>query len=190
MPYMKNGSLPAVFTTQDEQQHKQLKSPIAPLYALSNVVTFESFVDETLEVLFGQLDKRFVDSHETFDIGDWLQYFAFDVMGTMTFSSRYGFLETGKDVNGMLQSIWNFMLTVAPVSSQLQACLHVSLATRGYLHVEESTTLRRDGELAKVFPQDDPGSLARQAVAQESICSHMEAANWQSHTQSRGRSDE
>jgi len=115
---MKNGSLPAVFTTQDEQQHKQLKNPIAPLYALSNVVTFEGFVDEVLGVLFQQLDERFVDSHDSFDLGDWIQYFAFDVMGTMTFSSRYGFLETGQDVDGMLQSIWSFMLTVAPVSSR------------------------------------------------------------------------
>jgi Cytochrome P450 len=125
MPYMKNGSLPAVFTTQDEQQHKQLKNPIAPLYALSNVVTFEGFVDEVLGVLFQQLDRRFVDSHDSFDLGDWIQYFAFDVMGTMTFSSRYGFLETGKDVDGMLQSIWSFMLTVAPVSSQPHCKLHV-----------------------------------------------------------------
>jgi Cytochrome P450 len=132
MPYMKNGSLPAVFTTQDEQQHKQLKSPIAPLYALSNVVTFEGFVDKILGVLFQQLDKRFVESQKTFDLGDWIQYFAFDVMGTMTFSSRYGFLETGKDVDGMLQSIWNFMLTVAPVSTQLHSCPHISPVMGGH----------------------------------------------------------
>lgn len=119
MPYTKGGSLPAVFTTQDEQLHKHLKSPIAPLYSLSSVVTFERFVDEVLGVLFHQLDKRYVESQATFDLGDWLQYFAFDVMGTMTFSKRYGFLETGTDVNGMLGAIWDFMLTIAPVSSHL-----------------------------------------------------------------------
>ena len=82
------------------------------------MVTFESFVDETLGILCRQLDERFVDSHQAFDLGKWLQYFAFEVMGTMTFSKRYGFLETGKDVNGMLATIWSFMLTVAPVSCQ------------------------------------------------------------------------
>jgi hypothetical protein len=117
MPYTKNGALPAVFTTQDEKQHKQLKTPIAQLYSLSNAVTFESFVDEVLGILFQQLDKRHVETQEPFDLADWLQYFAFDVMGTMTFSSRYGFLETGKDVDGMLAAIWRFMLTVGPVSS-------------------------------------------------------------------------
>ncbi|OCL02955.1 putative cytochrome P450 oxidoreductase [Glonium stellatum] len=116
IPYTKGGSLPAVFTTQDEQLHKQLKIPIAPLYSLSNVVTFESFVDEVLQVLCHQLDKRFVESQATFDLGNWLQYFAFDLMGTMTFSKRYGLLETGTDINGMLGAIWEFMLTIAPMT--------------------------------------------------------------------------
>jgi hypothetical protein len=116
MPYTKNGLLPAIFTTQDEKQHKQLKSPIAALYSLTNVVTFEEFVNDVLDILFQEFDKRYAGSQTSFDLGDWLQYFAFDVMGTMTFSSRYGFLETGTDVGGMLQAIWNFMLGVAPVS--------------------------------------------------------------------------
>jgi len=116
MPYTKKGSLPAIFTTQDEQLHKQLKTPIASLFNLSNAVTFECFVDEVLEVLFEQLNKRFVETENICDLGDWLQYFAFDVMGSMTFSSRYGFLESGNDVAGMIGSIWSFMLTVGPVS--------------------------------------------------------------------------
>ena len=115
IPYMKGGSVPAIFTTQDEQMHRQLKSPVASLYSLSNVVTFEKFVDEVLQVLCRQVDG-YVASGETFDLADWLQYFAFDVMGTMTFSQRYGFLETGKDVDGMLGTIWNFMLTIAPMT--------------------------------------------------------------------------
>lgn len=79
-------------------------------------MTLEPFVDETLGLLCDQLDRRFVDRSVIFDLADWLQYFSFEVMGTMTFSRRYGFLETGQDVNGMLSMIWNFMLTIAPVS--------------------------------------------------------------------------
>jgi hypothetical protein len=115
MPYSKGGAFPAVFTTQDEQLHKTLKTPVAHLYSLSNVKTFEPFVDEVLGVFFKQLDDRFVETGETLDLAHWLQYFAFDVMGTMTFSRRYGFLESGKDVNGLLDAIWSFMLTIGPV---------------------------------------------------------------------------
>ncbi|KAL8932159.1 MAG: hypothetical protein Q9211_006489 [Gyalolechia sp. 1 TL-2023] len=106
--------MPAVFNTRDEILHKQLKNPIAPMFSLSNTVTHEASIDQVLGVMFQQLDQRYVDSHKTFDLGNWLQYFAFDVMGTLTFSKRYGFLEQGQDVNGMLETIWTFMVDAAP----------------------------------------------------------------------------
>ncbi|KAL8636936.1 MAG: hypothetical protein Q9228_005734 [Teloschistes exilis] len=103
MPYTKAGSsLPAVFNTRDEALHKQIKSPIAPLYSLSNTISYEVHVDQVLDVMFNQLDSRFVETEQTFDLGNWLQYFAFDVMGTLTFSKRYGLLEQGHDVNDSL----------------------------------------------------------------------------------------
>lgn len=120
MPYTrKGGALPAVFNTRDEELHKKIKSPIAPLFSLSNVLPLEGFVNKTIQVMTEQLDKRFVESQTTFDLADWLQYFAFDVMGTLTFSKRYGFLEQGQDVNGMLSTIWTYMKTAAPVSHLL-----------------------------------------------------------------------
>ena len=121
MPWTKNGLFPAIFTTQDEDLHRTLKSPIAHLYSLSNVIPLERFVDETMEVLFRQIDRRFVQTQKVFDLCDWLQYFAFEAMGTMTFGARYGFLESGHDIGGMIGSIWQFMLVVAPVSIPLLA---------------------------------------------------------------------
>lgn len=118
----------AVFNTIDEQVHKHIKSPIAPLFSLSNVVNFEGLVEEVLLCLSEQLNRRFVATGETFDFGDWLQYFAFDVMGTMSFSQRYGFLEQGYDVGGMLDAIFGFFKTAAPVRmpSQTSCSLHIS----------------------------------------------------------------
>ena len=115
MPYTQSGSsLPAVFNTRDEILHKQIKNPIASMFSLTNSVTYEVFVNQVLEVLFKQLNQRYVHSHQSFDLGNWLQYFAFDVMGTLTFSKRYGFLEQGHDVNGMLATIWDYMTDAAP----------------------------------------------------------------------------
>lgn len=123
MPYTKKGgALPAVFNTRDEELHKRIKSPIAPLFSLSNVLGLEAFVDEAIRVMIQQLDERFAETGISFDLADWLQYFAFDVMGTLTFSKRYGFLEQGRDVHGMLATIWNYMKTAAPVG--LNPCLN------------------------------------------------------------------
>ncbi|KAF3020926.1 hypothetical protein E8E14_003696 [Neopestalotiopsis sp. 37M] len=116
-PYQRGGSpLVAVFNSQDESVHKSLKSPIAPLFSLSNVSKFESQVDDVLAALEKQLDDRFATTGKVFDLGDWCQFFAFDVMGTMTFSKRYRFIDEGKDVGGMLESIQEFMKTVAPMT--------------------------------------------------------------------------
>ncbi|KAJ5459148.1 hypothetical protein N7530_011092 [Penicillium desertorum] len=117
MPYTKKGgALPAVFNTRDEELHRRIKSPIAPLFSLSNVLRLEEFVDEAIRVMIQQLDERFAETGKSFDLTDWLQYFAFDVMGTLTFSKRYGFLEQGGDVHGMLATIWNYMKTAAPMT--------------------------------------------------------------------------
>ncbi|KAI9370220.1 cytochrome P450 [Aspergillus egyptiacus] len=117
MPYTRSGgALPAVFNTRDEGLHKKIKSPIAPFYSLTNVLPLEGFVDETVQVMVSQLDARFAATNKEFDLGDWLQYFAFDVMGTLTFSKRYGFLEQGRDVDGMLGTIWTFMMNAAPMT--------------------------------------------------------------------------
>lgn len=117
MPYSRQGSsLPLVFNTRDENLHMHLKKPIAPIFSLSNVLTFERFVDHVLGLLFTQFDARFIQQRATLDLGNWLQFFAFEVMGSMTFSRQYGFIEQGHDGKGLLTAIWNFMKTAAPVS--------------------------------------------------------------------------
>jgi len=74
------GSLQAVFNTQDETLHKLIKNPIAPIFSVSSVTTFEPLVDDVLQCLSKNLDERFAEHGEIFDLGEWLQFFAFDVM--------------------------------------------------------------------------------------------------------------
>ncbi|KAI0009454.1 cytochrome P450 CYP4/CYP19/CYP26 subfamily protein [Xylariaceae sp. FL0662B] len=116
-PYSRNaGPQESVFNTQNEQTHKLIKSPIASIFSLTNVVTFEPLLDGVLECLSTHIDRRFLDTGEVFNLGDWLQYFAFDVMGMMTFSKRYGFLDEGRDIDGRLDTIYKFMKNAAPMT--------------------------------------------------------------------------
>ena len=116
-PYTRKvGALRAIFNTQDEDLHKRLKSPIAPIFSLSRVTSFENLVDDVLECMSRNLDKRFVLQGRILDLGDWLQFFSFDVMGTMTFSKKYGFLDQGIDVDKRLDTIFRFSENAAPVS--------------------------------------------------------------------------
>jgi hypothetical protein len=139
IPPMRKGTiLPTIFATQDEPLHRMLKRPIAAVYSMSNLVSFEPLVDSTVDVFRHELDRRFVETGQTCDLGTWLQYFAvsiipgrtlfgemttlvlttslkFDVIGEITFSKRLGFLEEGRDVEGIMASIWQWFEYVALV---------------------------------------------------------------------------
>ncbi|RDW93185.1 cytochrome P450 [Aspergillus mulundensis] len=97
--------IPGIFAAQDEAVHKLLKRPVAGAYAMSTLVSFEPYVDTTMRVFCDELERRFSD-RQVCDFGKWLQMFAFDVIGELTFSRRLGFLESGEDVNHVMANIW------------------------------------------------------------------------------------
>ncbi|KAL6719411.1 hypothetical protein ACLMJK_003651 [Lecanora helva] len=111
----KGKAMPGLFNVLDEDLHRILKKPIASTYSMSNLVSFEPLVDSTMRVFFEELDRRFVQTDMICEFDAWLQMFAFDVMGEITFSKRLGFLERGEDVDGIMASIWNHFQYTAPV---------------------------------------------------------------------------
>ena len=97
-----------IFNTPDADLHRRLKKPIASIYSLTSLISFEPYVDSTTEVFFEQLDNRYAQTGKVCDFGTWLQRFAFDVIGEVTFSKRIGFLENADDVDGIMGTIWKF----------------------------------------------------------------------------------
>ncbi|CEJ56131.1 Putative Cytochrome P450 [Penicillium brasilianum] len=95
---------PTLFTTTDEDFHAAIKRPVSGAYSMSTLTEFEPFVDKTIQTLFKKLDE-FVTGNEVCDIAVWMQYYAFDVIGEMTFSKPLGFLEKGGDVDGIIAAI-------------------------------------------------------------------------------------
>lgn len=115
LPMIKGKVLPGLFATQEESMHRMLKKPIAGVYSMTNLTSFEDLVDRTIGVFLNILDERFVTPNEVCDWGTYLQYFAFDVVGEITFSKRLGFLEQGKDVENIMDNIWKWFEYVAIV---------------------------------------------------------------------------
>jgi hypothetical protein len=83
---------------------------------MSNMRSFEKYVDSTISVFFEQLQNRFVSTGKECDLGTWLQWFAFDFMGEITFSKRLGFLEQAKDIGDITENIWKYFKKTSPVS--------------------------------------------------------------------------
>ncbi|EWC46032.1 hypothetical protein DRE_04825 [Drechslerella stenobrocha 248] len=91
-----------LFNTTNEDFHHIIKKPIMRAYAMSTIVEYEPFVNSTTDLFLKKLEEL---SGQTIDFAAWLQYYAFDVIGEMTFSRRFGFLEHGDDFAGIIQSL-------------------------------------------------------------------------------------
>lgn len=75
---------------------------------MGTVVGYEEIVDTVIEIFLKELDKRFTrmpNVDGAIDVYTWFSYFAFDVMGSLSYGGRHGFLESGEDVHGMLVSV-------------------------------------------------------------------------------------
>ncbi|KAI6867230.1 benzoate 4-monooxygenase cytochrome-like protein P450 [Hortaea werneckii] len=96
---------PSLVFATDEAQHARMKRPIAQSFSLSTLVEFEPLIDSTAAVFLSRLDELFAHTGKTCDLGQWLQWYAFDVIGELTFSKRLGFLEKAEDVDGMIASV-------------------------------------------------------------------------------------
>ena len=71
---------------------------------MSNLVTFESFVNSSTCLFFDRIDQLYAEG-TAFDFGAWLEMFVYDVLGELTFSKRYGFLEQGKDLDNIISDV-------------------------------------------------------------------------------------
>ncbi|KEF54335.1 cytochrome P450 oxidoreductase [Exophiala aquamarina CBS 119918] len=94
-----------IFNTTDEHFHTAIKRPVAHSYSMTSLKQYETFVDTTSQLFCRKLVQNYAEPREVCDLGTWLQYYAFDVIGEITFSKRLGFLETGTDIEGIIADI-------------------------------------------------------------------------------------
>ncbi|KAL9109958.1 MAG: hypothetical protein Q9227_005481 [Pyrenula ochraceoflavens] len=70
---------------------------LASAYTLSNLIQSEIFIDDTVKLLLNHLNSC-ADTGSPTNIDKWLSYMSFDIIGEVTFSKRFGFLEQGTDI--------------------------------------------------------------------------------------------
>ncbi|OTA63622.1 cytochrome P450 [Hypoxylon sp. EC38] len=95
---------PTLFTSRDENFHSAIKRPISSAYSMTTLSEFEVFVDKTIRTMIDKLSEYAADGRVC-DMAAWLQYYAFDVIGELTFSKPLGFLEQGRDIDGIIKSL-------------------------------------------------------------------------------------
>ncbi|KAH8742675.1 cytochrome P450 [Diaporthe sp. PMI_573] len=95
-------SMPSLFTTISPEDHKALKRPVAQKFSMTSIRSLEYLVDPCSEIFIRAMKDL---EGQVVDLGVWLQWYAFDVIGSITFEKRFGFMEQRRDVNGAISAI-------------------------------------------------------------------------------------
>lgn len=97
---------PDIFTEYREDVHAQKKKVANVPYSMAAMQQLSPFIDDTIELLMQKMDSMAAaGTQPVVDLGNWLHWFAFDVLGEVAFSRSFGFLEQGKDVDGAIHTI-------------------------------------------------------------------------------------
>ncbi|KZL73252.1 cytochrome p450 family protein [Colletotrichum incanum] len=83
-----------LFPERDESVHAAQRRLVSRPYAMTSLKGLEPYVDNAIGVLLEKLGGML---GKTVDLGNWVQLFAFDVIGEVTFSKRFGFMDVGAD---------------------------------------------------------------------------------------------
>lgn len=83
---------------------------------MSSLVQYEPSVDFITERFLDQTDSLFASKNKNCDFAEWLQYYAFDVIGQITYSKSHGFIDRGEDIDGMVGYLGRLFAYAAPVS--------------------------------------------------------------------------
>ncbi|SPO04753.1 related to pisatin demethylase cytochrome P450 [Cephalotrichum gorgonifer] len=111
----KGSRLPSLFSTTDNTFHAQFRRCVNSAFAMSALVQYEPFVDNTTKLFLERTSELFAGNPEGCDFTRWLQFYAFDVIGEITYSKRHGFVEKNEDVEGIVDYLGKLFLYVAPI---------------------------------------------------------------------------
>ncbi|KAN0120274.1 cytochrome P450 [Hyaloscypha variabilis] len=107
--------LPSLFSTTSEAFHAQLRRSVNSAFSMSTLIQYEPFVDSTTELFLSQTEKLYAKTGEACNFSRWLQFYAFDVIGEMTYSKRHGFLEENRDIDGIIDYVANLFDYAGPI---------------------------------------------------------------------------
>ncbi|KAG9191208.1 hypothetical protein G6011_09296 [Alternaria panax] len=112
---VKGTPLFSLFSTTDEDFHAKYRRCVNNAFAMSSLVNYEPLVTSTLTNWLDKTEDMFAKTGRSCNFNQWLQFFAFDVIGELTWSKRLGFIEGNKDVDniiGALARIFDYAASV------------------------------------------------------------------------------
>lgn len=107
--------LQSLFSTTWEDYHARYRRCVNGAFSMSQLVSYEPLVDSTTDAYIKRTDELFCQQDQRCNFNQWLQFYAFDVIGELTWSKRLGYIERNVDVDGVVQFIGDFLSYCAVV---------------------------------------------------------------------------
>ncbi|RMZ80495.1 hypothetical protein DV736_g6662, partial [Chaetothyriales sp. CBS 134916] len=119
---------PDNFSGVDERLHSQRRRIVNHVYSLSNVLQSEARIDRCTLILVDMF-TRIAQNTDICDLGTWLQWYTFDVIGELFFGRMFGFLEKEEDHQMWIASLDDLMrgfCIVAVAPTYMRAIIFMS----------------------------------------------------------------
>ncbi|KAJ5449457.1 uncharacterized protein N7458_005906 [Penicillium daleae] len=85
----------------DPLRHIQKTRSLSAGFSLSNISKTEPYIDNVLSIFKTRFDEL-TDSVAPVEFQKWFSFFAFDVLGEVTFSKSFGFVQSGTDIRNAI----------------------------------------------------------------------------------------
>lgn len=119
--------MPTIFSTRDDATHKIMSRQLGTAYSVSSVREMETLNDECTGILLERLSEE-ASAKDHINLGEYLHWYASDVITSITFSNKLGCLDKGEDVDGLNDAIFQRMRYLSAVAQM--PTLHRLLASR------------------------------------------------------------
>ncbi|KAH8652032.1 cytochrome P450 [Xylariales sp. PMI_506] len=115
-----------MFADQDIPRHAQNRRLYQNMYSMTSLLSYEPYVDECVDLFSQRLGEIAQGGASPVNMGHWMQCYAFDVIGYMTYSKRLGFLDHGKDIGNIISALELFLYeaSVTGVYAWLHPYIH------------------------------------------------------------------
>ncbi|KFY13167.1 hypothetical protein V492_03442 [Pseudogymnoascus sp. VKM F-4246] len=126
-----------LFIDRNMKRHAENRRKVANLYSMTALLKMEPSVDSGVEIVLQRFDEL-ASSKQTINMHYWLQCYAFDVIGLITFSRRFGFLDKGKDIGGIIKSLHYIFVytTLAGIYNEWHKYLFYLFAMVGFKGIQ------------------------------------------------------
>ncbi|KIX95527.1 uncharacterized protein Z520_08647 [Fonsecaea multimorphosa CBS 102226] len=125
------GNFPDHFSQRDEKTHAERRRIISHVYSLTNILRSEQYIDNCSN-LFMQRMEAYADAGEIVNLGEWLQWYAFDVVGELFFGKMFGFMQESHDHENFIASL-DLLLPFLSVTSVIPSYLRTLLAVSAFM---------------------------------------------------------